>query len=152
MLKGHVEIGSEALVHQKKDATYKFNQKTAVLAQTVDECSSRAFAFVKAVLEGTVDNGETFSPCQFTKPVPLTEIQEATALVISKPGGAADAVAYLTPRVGKAHVDVLKAFGLELANKKDEILELAAAASAPVGGDEEAAPRLSVVLLCIYTV
>ena len=65
MLRKLIEIGSEALVHQKKDGNSDFNQETEALAHTADECSSRAFAFVKAVLEGTVDNGETFSPCQF---------------------------------------------------------------------------------------
>ena len=60
-------------------------------------------------------------------------MQEATALVISKPGGAAKAVAYLTPRVGVDHVKKLKAFGRELAQRKNEILALAAKAAAPSG-------------------
>jgi len=102
-----------------------------------EECSRRAFAFVKAVLEGTVDNGETFSPCQFVTPTPLTEMQKMTALVISKPDGAAKAVAYLTPRVGAKHVADLKAFGKELAQRKNEILALAAKAAAPSGSDSK---------------
>ena len=133
MLTGHVEIGSEALVHQKKDRNSQTNSETGARAHTADECSSRAFAFVKAVLEGTVDNGETFSPCQFITPTPITEMQKMTALVISKPGGAAKAVAYLTPRVGAKHVADLKAFGKELAQRKNEILALAAKAAAPSG-------------------
>ena len=133
MLRKLIEIGSEALVHQKKDGNAPTNSATGALAHTAEECSDRAFAFVKAVLEGTVDNGETFSPCQFVTPTPLTEMQEATALVISKPGGAAKAVAYLTPRVGAKHVADLKAFGRELAQRKNEILALAAKAAAPSG-------------------
>ena len=128
-----VKIGSEALVHQKKDGNSPTNSETRALAHTADECSSRAFAFVTAVLEGTVGDGGTYSPCQFVTRTPLTEMQKMTALVISKPCGAADAVAYLTPRVGAKHVADLKAFGKELARRKNEILELAAKAAVPSG-------------------
>ena len=137
MLTRHVEIGSKPLVHQEKDENSPVHRETLAGKTQAEECSRRAFAFVKAVLEGTVDNGETFSPCQFVTPTPLTEMQEATALVISKPGGAAKAVAYLTPRVGAKHVADLKAFGKELAQRKNEILALAAKAAAPSGSDSK---------------
>ena len=64
-------------------------------------------------------------------------MQKMTALVISKPCGAADAVAYLTPRVGAKHVADLKAFGKELARRKNEILELAVKAAPPSGSDSK---------------
>ena len=133
MLRKLIEIGSKPLVHQEKDKNSEKHSRSDAGLSQAEECSSRAFAFVKAVLEGTVDNGETFSPCQFVTPTPLTEMQKMTALVISKPDGAAKAVAYLTPRVGAKHVADLKAFGKELAQRKNEILALAAKAAAPSG-------------------
>ena len=63
-----IAIGSGDLVHQKKDGNSPKHRETRAGKSQAEECSSRAFAFVKAVLEGTVDNGETFSPCQFITP------------------------------------------------------------------------------------
>ena len=128
-----IKIGAKDLVHQGKDKNSEKHSEPRAGAAQAEECSRRAFAFVTAVLEGTVGDGGTYSPCQFVTPTPLTEMQEATALVISKPGGAAKAVAYLTPRVGAKHVADLKAFGKELAQRKNEILALAAKAAAPSG-------------------
>ena len=45
---------------------------------------------------------------------------------ISLASAGRDAIAYLTPRVGAKHVADLKAFGRELAQRKNEILALAA--------------------------
>ena len=92
-----IKIGAKPLVHQEKDGNSRKHSETRAGASQAEECSNRAFAFVKAVLEGTVDNGETF-PRQFVTPTPPTEMQKMTALVISKPDGAAEPSAYLTPR------------------------------------------------------
>lgn len=130
----HVEAGTTDLLQHKKNENAGQNLRDDSFADCAKKTSDRALEFVRDVLNGTLDEDNVYGPCQFASPTPLTEMQRMKALLISEPGGAAEAVAYLTPRVGKAHVDVLKAFGLELAKKKDEILELAAAASAPVGG------------------
>jgi len=130
------KLGCGDLVHQKKDQNSKTHFLTRAGEYQAEECSNRAVAFVTAVLDGTVGDGGTYNVCQFVAAKPLTPMQEATALVISKPGGAAKAVAYLTPRVGAKHVADLQAFGRELAQRKNEILALAAKAAAPSGSTD----------------
>ena len=100
--------------------------------------NEKAVIFACDVVRGTIK--DEYGVCSAGATVegagnttPLTFMQKMKATLLSDPENK-EAIAYLTPRVGKAHVDVLKAFGLELAKKKDEIIQLAAAASAPVGG------------------
>jgi hypothetical protein len=125
----HVQNDTVALVHHQKNENAPVNSRSDSFADCAKKTSDRAFEFVRDVLNKTLDVGNVYGPCQFASPTPLTEMQRMKALLISEPRGAAEAVAYLTPRVGKAHVDVLKAFGLELKEKENEILALAQAAS-----------------------
>ena len=129
MLRKLSEIGSEALVHQKKNKNSLTNSQTQSVSRHAAATDDKAVAFVIDVLKHTI--GERYGVCQSGNDVPITPMQRATATLISDPDGVQgrDAMAYLTPRVGAAHVDVLKGFGRELAQNENEILALAPAAS-----------------------
>ena len=140
MLRKLIEIGAEALVHQKKDENSRKHRETRALEAHAAATSDKAVLFARDVVSKTIK--DEYGVCQSgaTKEgtgnvLPLTDMQRATATLISDPDGVAgrNAIAYLTPRVGAKHVADLQAFGRELAQRKDEILALAAKAAAPSG-------------------
>ena len=103
--------------------------------------NEKAVIFACDVVRGTIK--DEYGVCSAGATVegagnttPLTFMQKMKATLLSDPENK-EAIAYLTPRVGAKHVADLKAFGKELAQRKNEILALAAKAAAPSGSDSK---------------
>ena len=133
LLAGLKREDTVALVHQKKNGNSKLNSETGALSQHAEATNEKAVVLACDVVSKTIK--DEYGICQSGATAegtgnvfPLTPMQRATATLISDPDGAPgrDAIAYLKPRVGAAHVDVLQKFGRELAADKDKILALAA--------------------------
>jgi hypothetical protein len=134
LLDAHAENGTLAHVHHQKNQNSQTNSDPGAFSRQAKMTDEKAVLFACDVVRGTIKN--EYGVCQNgvtaegkgAALTSLTPMQKMKAALLSAPDNK-EAIAYLTPRVGAAHVDVLQKFGRELAQSENEILALAPAAS-----------------------